>query len=96
VDLRILTEPKHPAILSLRTPVVVRGQFKGPTVTLEKKKFVSRGASAIALGILLTPLAALLPTIELGLGKDNNCGALVSEMQAGASGQSLAITAANK
>jgi len=30
-----------------------------------------------ALGVVLTPLAALLPTIQLGLGKDNDCGALI-------------------
>jgi hypothetical protein len=33
---------------------------------------------------LLTPLAALLPTIEVGLGKDNNCATAIASMQAGA------------
>jgi hypothetical protein len=29
------------------------------------------------LGVFLTPLGALLPTIQLGLGKDNDCGELL-------------------
>ena len=84
LDLRIHTEPKHPSIVSLRAPVLVRGQFKKPSVKPEMKKLVARGSAAIALGVLLTPLAALLPTIEVGLGKDNNCATAIASMQAGA------------
>jgi uncharacterized protein involved in outer membrane biogenesis len=84
LDIRIRTEPKKPGIVSLRAPVLVRGQLKKPSVKPEMKKLVLRGASAVAMGVLLTPLAALLPTIELGLGKDNNCAGAIRAMKAGA------------
>ncbi len=82
LDLTIHTEPKRPGIISLHAPVLVRGQFKKPAVRPQTKQLVARGAAAIALGVLLTPLAALLPTIELGLGEDNNCQAAITSMTA--------------
>jgi AsmA family protein len=95
LDLRIRTEPKRPGIVSLRGPVVVRGALKKPTIAPEMRPLVTRGAAAVALGALLTPLAALLPTIELGLGKDNNCAALVSAIKSDEKARPLANTASN-
>ena len=91
LDLRIRTEPKRPGIVSLRAPVLVRGQLKKPSVKPEMKKLVLRGAAAVAMGVLLTPLAALLPTIELGLGKDNNCAGAIRAMKAGASDENVPL-----
>jgi len=34
--------------------------------------------------VFLTPLGALLPTIQLGLGKDHNCDALLASVQTAA------------
>jgi uncharacterized protein involved in outer membrane biogenesis len=95
LDLRIHTEPKHPGIISLRAPVLVRGQFKKPAVKPEMKKLVARGGAAVALGVLLTPLAALLPTIELGLGKDNNCHALITAVKSNGNAEAATHTARN-
>jgi uncharacterized protein involved in outer membrane biogenesis len=95
LDLRIHTEPKHPGLISLRAPVLVRGQFKKPGVKPDMKRLVARGGAAVALGVLLTPLAALLPTIELGLGKDNNCQALITAMKSGEKGATSTHTAKN-
>ena len=45
---------------------------------------VARVGAAAVLGVLLTPLGALIPTIQLGLGKDTDCGRLVTyEAQSG-------------
>jgi AsmA family protein len=94
VDFRLRTEPKHAGILSLHAPVQVRGQLKKPEIKPEKKKIVTRGAAAVALGVLVTPLAALLPTIELGLGKDNNCAAAIGAMKAGAPAKDIPLAKA--
>ena len=37
----------------------------------------ARAGAAVGLGVLLTPLAALLPTIELGIGEDGACAGLL-------------------
>jgi hypothetical protein len=36
---------------------------------------VARAGAAAGLGVLLTPLGALLPTIQFGVGNDNACTA---------------------
>jgi len=36
------------------------------------------------LGVLLTPLGALMPTFQLGLGEDSDCKSLLADVLAGA------------
>ena len=36
---------------------------------------------AVVLGVLATPLAALIPTIETGLAEDANCRALIASVE---------------
>lgn len=33
------------------------------------------------MGVLATPLAALIPTIQLGLGEDNDCKSLLDDLK---------------
>lgn len=84
VDYRLATEPKHFNVGSLRTPILIRGPLKNPGILPDPVPLAERGGAAVVLGVLLTPLAALLPTIQLGLGKDHNCDALMSSVQAAA------------
>jgi uncharacterized protein involved in outer membrane biogenesis len=77
IDYQLRTEPKHFSIGSLPAPIDITGRLKSPTIAPEARNLALRGGLAAALGVLLTPLAALLPTIQLGLGKDNNCAALI-------------------
>ncbi len=74
-DLTIAPQPKHAGILSLRTPVRLRGTFRHPGYELDKKGLALRAGGAIALG-LLTPAAAFVPLIETGPGKDVDCARL--------------------
>jgi hypothetical protein len=37
----------------------------------------AKGAASVALGALLTPAAAILPWVELGLAQDSPCRALL-------------------
>jgi len=41
----------------------------------------ARVGASVALGVLLTPLAALLPLVDPGGGEDADCGALVQQAQ---------------
>jgi AsmA family protein len=79
IDYQIKTEPKHFSIGSLPAPIDVRGRLKSPSIMPDPATVGVRGGIAAALGVLLTPLAALLPTIQLGLGEDNDCGKLITE-----------------
>lgn len=77
LDMSILAHPKDASPLSARTPVTVRGPFAKPSVGIDPGPLATRAAGAIALGALLTPLAALLAFIEPGLEKDSDCGRLL-------------------
>lgn len=82
LDYRIHTKPKRFGLGSLRAPIHIDGSFKNPRIRPDWERLAVRGGAAVALGVLLTPLAALLPTVELGLGKDHDCKALVDHIKA--------------
>ena len=82
LNLRLEAHPKDVSLLAFRAPVHVRGTLKKPTVGIDAGTTAARGAAMIALGVLLTPLAALIPTIELGLGQDSDCAGLIAQAQA--------------
>jgi len=81
VDYQLATEPKRFNIGSLPAPIVVRGPLKNPGIHPDPMSLAARGGTAVVLGVFLTPLAALLPTVQLGLGKDHDCGALMNTVQ---------------
>jgi len=69
--LELNAQPKQASILSLRGPIYVEGTFRHPRVAVSAATLL-RGGAAIALGVV-NPLAALLPLIETGGGKDTDC-----------------------
>ncbi len=75
------TEAKHFSIGSLPTPIDVSGSLGAPGITPEVGPLALRGGAAVVLGILGTPLAALLPTIQFGTGDDNACAGLLHQVQ---------------
>lgn len=90
LNLRVEPQPKSPGILSLRTPLYVRGSFRNPDAGLEKGPLVARAGGAVLLG-LVNPLAALLPLIETGPGEDVDCARVLAPVQ-GASTQARSRT----
>ena len=72
------TESKHFSIGSLPAPVDITGTFGKPSVLPDLAVVGARAGAAVGLGILLTPLGALLPTIQLGTGEDGACAGLLS------------------
>ncbi|SEL69898.1 hypothetical protein SAMN05428989_2278 [Pseudoxanthomonas sp. GM95] len=71
--LTLRPRPKDRSFLSFRTPLDIGGTFKDPSFRPDFKKLGLRGAVALALGTIAPP-AALLATIEVGGGKDSDCG----------------------
>jgi len=77
-DLTLNAESKRPSLLALRGPIVVDGSFSAPQVHPAVGPLAARVASSVALGAL-NPLAALLPLIDTGGGKDADCRGLMQE-----------------
>jgi uncharacterized protein involved in outer membrane biogenesis len=76
-DLTLDAKSKRPSLLALRGPIVVTGTFKSPRVQPSAGPIAARVGAAVALGATLTPIAALLPLIDLGGHPDADCGALI-------------------
>jgi len=77
IGFRLEAHPKDVSLLSFRAPVHVSGTLKKPKVSIDAAATGARVGAMAVLGALLTPLAALIPTIELGLGKDSDCAGLI-------------------
>ena len=75
--LTLETDAKHFSIGSLPAPINIRGSLGNPSVAPDATEVGVRAGAAVALGILLTPLAALIPTIQLGTGDDGACASLL-------------------
>jgi hypothetical protein len=85
IDYRLATEPKHFNIGAFHAPILIRGPLKDPNILPDPATLAARGGAAVVLGVLATPLAALIPTIQLGLGEDHNCEALLQSVNKAAS-----------
>jgi uncharacterized protein involved in outer membrane biogenesis len=71
--LRLRPRPKDRSFLVLRSPLIAEGTFKHPRFHPDYARVGLRGAIALVLANIAPP-AALLATIELGPGKDADCG----------------------
>jgi uncharacterized protein involved in outer membrane biogenesis len=78
-ELEFTPHPKTPSIGVFRAPLKVTGTFANPDVMPDPAVVGAKAAASIALGVVLTPLGALIPTIELGLGKDSDCTGLIRQ-----------------
>jgi len=77
LDLDIDPENKSLRIFTLRTPLYVRGTFKNPDVGVHEGPIAARAGAAVALGVIATPLAALIPLLNLGTNDKNECAPLM-------------------
>lgn len=80
IDATLNARPKDSSLLSLQSDILVKGKMKSPSVMLDPVSTGARGASAVLLG-LVNPLAAILPFIEVGVGKDSDCGKLIESTE---------------
>jgi uncharacterized protein involved in outer membrane biogenesis len=82
VAFRMQGHPKEFRLVRLMLPVTATGPITKPKLGVEPGKAIAQGGIAVALGTLLSPLAAILPFVDPGLAKDANCGALVANARA--------------
>lgn len=83
INLTLRPLPKDVSFLSVRSPLFARGTFKHPTFRPDMERVAARTGAAVVLGVLLTPLAAIIPLIETGPGKDSHCGDLIAHLGKG-------------
>lgn len=81
LDLTIDPESKGIRIVTLRSPLYVRGTFKNPQAGVKAGPLIARGAVAAALATLVTPAAALLALISPSEGEANQCRTILAQMK---------------
>ena len=81
LGMQLQTESKHLSVGTLDAPINISGTFAAPSIRPDAKVIAEKGAAAVALGVLLTPLAALLPTVQLGTGEDNACSGALRDVR---------------
>jgi uncharacterized protein involved in outer membrane biogenesis len=72
LNLSLTTRSKHFSVGSLPGAITITGPLGSPSIR-PGAEIVARAGAAAGLGVLLTPLGALLPTIQFGVGNDNAC-----------------------
>ncbi len=81
LDLTIDPESKGIRIITLRSPLYVRGTFKNPDAGVKAGPLIARGAVAAALATLVAPAAALLALVSPSEGDANQCHTILSQMK---------------
>jgi uncharacterized protein involved in outer membrane biogenesis len=83
LDLTITPESKGMRLLSLRSPLYVRGPFIKPDAGVKGGPLMLRGAGMVALGVIAGPAAGLLALVVPSGGEPNQCAPLLEQMKAG-------------
>jgi hypothetical protein len=81
LTLRLEGQPKDPGIAHSRVPVEISGHLTSLSLKIDPSGIMVRGGLALGLGVLVGPLAAIIPFIDLGLGEDSDCLRLIEEAQ---------------
>ncbi len=74
------TKPKDISIVTTSAPLYVKGSLEKPDFAVDKTMVAGRVGAAVALGALVTPLAALVPLIDLGQGSHASCADVIDKV----------------
>jgi len=81
MDLSIDPDSKGMRIVTLRSPLYVKGTFKNPDAGVKAGPLIARGVAAAALGTVVAPAAALLALISPSDNEKNECVNVLREMK---------------
>ena len=82
LDLDVRPRTKGARIITLRTPLYAKGTFKNPEVGPQKGPLALKAGAAVALATVVTPLAALLPLVNIDKAPDTDCAAVMAQAKA--------------
>jgi hypothetical protein len=78
MDVKLNPHPKDRSVASLNSPLYIKGTFGEPKVAPDWKRIGTKGAGAVAMGIL-SPFLAVLPLMKEGKDKESPCQELIAE-----------------
>jgi uncharacterized protein involved in outer membrane biogenesis len=80
--LELLAHPKDASALTASTPVRIEGTFRAPKTGLVSEELQEKSLAALALGVVLPVIGAVLPFIEQGESEGINCQRVIRDAQA--------------
>ena len=78
IGLALRGRSKELSFFSGQSPIGIHGYFAAPGVNPISKELIGRAGASVLLGIVATPVAAILPFVDLGTAKNSNCAAVES------------------
>ncbi len=84
LDLSFRADSKKFSLLSGQSPVGIKGYFAAPGINIISPQLLTRGGVGLALGIVGSPLAAVLAFVDVGDAKAAACGPILAGAQASA------------
>jgi uncharacterized protein involved in outer membrane biogenesis len=81
IDLTLKGDTKRFRIGHVFLPITIGGHLSSPKLGVQATPAAAQVGVAVALGAVLTPLAAVLPFVDPGLAKNADCQGLMSEAQ---------------
>ena len=79
VNLVLNGKPKKFRLIRIAAPITVKGPLISPKFGVDVGKAAGQLAISALVGVLVSPLAVILPFVNPGLGKNADCAALIGE-----------------
>jgi uncharacterized protein involved in outer membrane biogenesis len=92
INLALQGHPKKFQLIRLNAPITLTGKLRSPKIGVKAGQAAGQVVAAVALGALVSPLAAILPFVDIGLAKNADCTGLIA--QAAAKGAPVKAAAA--
>ena len=84
LDMNFRADAKKFSLFSGQAPVGINGYFASPKLDLISRQLLTRAGVGAALGIVASPLAAVLAFVDVGDAKSAACGPVLAGAQASA------------
>lgn len=84
IDMAIRADGKKFSLFSGQSPVGLDGYFARPGLKVISPELLGRAGASIGLGVFATPVAAILPFIDIGDAKSAACGPVLEGARASA------------
>ena len=78
LDLAFRADGKKFSLFSGQSPVGLNGHFASPGIQVVSKELLTRAGAAVGLGLVATPLAAVLAFVDVGNAKATACGPVLA------------------
>ncbi|MDB5689094.1 MAG: AsmA family protein [Sphingomonas bacterium] len=84
LDMAFRADGKKISLFSGQSPVGINGYFAKPGYQIITPQLLARGGAGLALGVVASPLAAILAFVDVGDAKDTACGPVLAGATAAA------------